>query len=292
MADVREFWLTNAKGVKYSLHSTTQAFLNEPSGLGFGVDASIVKLGNSSFILSEDYDLGSAQGELIFFGTRQEVYNQYFKFTQFLYAKPIQMHYRTPDRTESYYCQVRVVSLEKTEVGQDGLLRCPISMLRQSMWYNDTKNIVEARNTASDGKKYPLYRPYHYGTVSTSNIEIYNAGIADAPMLVEVDGRVTDPAWSLYDDDNNLYGSAKILGTYDYVSVDSDDLSESISLTRDGSVIANAVNYQDLTVGDPRQVYVTFLKLRPGTSRMTFTFGTGEFGGVIRVTWRNAYVTV
>lgn len=292
MADVREFWLTNSKGVKYSLHSTTQAFLNEPSGLGFAVDASIVKLGNSSFILSEDYDLGSVQGEVMFFGNRREVYNQYFKFTQFLYAKPIQLHYRTPDKTESYYCQVRVVNLEKSEIGQGGLLRCPISLLRQSMWYNDTRNVVEARNTAVEGKMYPLYRPYHYGTVSTSNIEIYNAGIADAPILVEVDGRVVDPAWSLYDENNDLYGSAKILGTYDYVSVDSDDLNEQISLTRDGSVIANAVNYQDLTVGDPRNVYVTFLKLRPGTSRMTFTFGTGEFGGVIRVTWRNAYVTV
>lgn len=292
MADVREFWLVNSRGTRYSLHDV-KTFLNEPEGLGYGVDLDVLQIGNSKMILSEEYNLGSVSGELLFMGSRNEVYDQYFRFAQFLYFRPITLHYRTPDKTASFYCQVRVTSLEKTEVDNDDrMLHCPITMYRQTMWYNDIENVVEARNIIIEGKQYPLYRPYHYGAVSTSNIEIYNAGIADAPMLIEVVGRATDVTWNLYTPENVRYGAGKILGEYDSITVNSDDLNESIELVRDGSVIPNAVNYQDLTVGSPQEVYVTFLKLRPGTSRMTFNFGEGEFDGYVRITWRNAYVTV
>jgi len=292
MADVREFWLVNSQGTRYSLHDV-KTFLNEPEGLGYGVDLDVLRLGNSNAVLSESYNLGSVSGELLFMGTREEVYNQYFLFAQFLYFRPITLHYKTPDKADGYYCQVRVTALEKTEVNhEDMILHCPITMYRQTMWYNDTENVIEARNNSLDGKMYPLYRPYHYGAVSTSNIELYNAGVADAPLLIEVMGESTDVAWSLYDSANNKYGAGKVLGTYDTVTVNSDDLNESIVLTREGSFIPNAVNYQDLSVGDPREVYVTFLKLRPGLSRMTFTFADNTFDGYVRVTWRNAYVTV
>lgn len=291
MADVREFWLVNSKGVKYSLHRLN-VFLNTPSGLGYSVDTDVVNLGNSSFIASESYNLGSAEGEVIFLGSRKAVYQEYFDFTNFLYFRPITLHYKTPNSNDSFFCQVRVISLEKSEVGQDGILRCPIQMYRQTLWYNDTLHTLEARNVSVEGKSYPLYRPYHYGAISTQNIEIYNAGVADAPMTVEVLGRSTDTMFNLFDENNVRYGAAKILGTYDKIFIDSDDLNEDIQLERDGSVIPNAINYQDLTVGDPRQVYVTFLKLKPGTSRLTFNFGSGEFNGYVRVKWRNAYVTV
>ena len=91
--------------------------------------------------------------------------------------------------------------------------------------------------------------------------------------------------------DNEQYGAAKILGTYSYVRVDSDDTAEEIHLERNGSVIANAINYQDLTVGSPQQVYVTFLKIQPGTSTLMFDLGD-DFDGCVRLTWSNAYVSV
>lgn len=293
---MRKFWLTNSDDVIFSLNGenieNTLSFLNSPSGLGYSVDINTVKLGNTDMILSEVYNLGSVGGEILFIGDKRNTYQQYQDFMSFLARKPITLHYLPPNTNDSYQCLIRVVSLEKTEVShEDGIMHCPVQLYRQGMWYNDTPNVLDADNSISDGKKYPLDRPYSYGAVSLENIQLVNSGMTDTSIKVEIFGSCTDPSWELYDDENVQYGACKILGTYDYVRVDSDDLNEEIYLERNGAVIANAINYQDLTVGSPQSVLVTFLKIRPGTSTLMFDLEE-TFTGYVRITWRNAYVSV
>ena len=164
-------------------------------------------------------------------------------------------------------------------------------MYRQTLWYTDDINTVVVVGGSDKGKQYELQRPYHYGGLSTSNIQLYNSGVNDTPMLIEIDGRCTDPLLSLYDNEKNLYGRSKILGTYDYVAINSDDLEEEITLIYNGGSIPNAVNFQDLSVGDPRKVFVTFLKMRPGQNTLVTNLPDG-FDGRVIITWRNAYVAV
>lgn len=289
---VREFWLTNADGTKFSLMPHTN-FLYEPQGLGYGVSLTTTKLGNTDVILSEMYNLGSVEGELLFMDNALgSKYQRYQEFLQFLSRKPIQLHYLPPNATDAYYCAIRVVSVEKTEVNhEDNVLHCPIQMYRQTMWFNETPTVMEVGNTVTDGKSYPLDRPYAYGQNSLSNIALYNSGMADAAMKLEIVGSCTNPQWELYDDESVQYGACKITGTYDYVMINSDESNETIYLERGGSVIPNAANYQDLTVGSPQQVYVTFLKLKPGSSRLVF-IPDENFSGYVRITWRNSYVSV
>lgn len=290
MTKVREFWLTNANGIEYSLHNV-KSFLHKPEGLGYAVDISTIRLGHSNMIISDEYNLGSVSGELLFILDRQEAYQEYFDFTKFLYNKPIKLHYMPPNTFDSYYCQVRIVDVVKTEYNVDGMLHVPIQMYRQTLWYTDKVNSITVKQEQEDGKHYELLRPYHYGMLSTGYIPVSNDGVAETPVLIEINGAVSDPVYSVYDSYNELYGRGKIIGTYDYVSIDSNDLNENISLMRNGAFITNAINYQDLTVGDPRKVNVTFLKLKPGKSVMTFGVGS-EFDGEVTVSWRNAYVTV
>ena len=292
---MRQFWLSNADDVVYSLNEVkpngVDVFLHDPSGLGYTVEMSTIKLGNSNLIINEDYVLPPLEGEVLFKGTLRNVYQQYQEFIRFLSKRPITLHYLPPNTFNSYGCSIRVTSLEKTEVQTDGLLHCPIIMNRQTLWSSDNPNIIDSSNSISNGKSYPLSRPYTYGEVSLENIRMTNDGMTDAPIKVEIFGACTDPSYNLYDDENNLYGSCKILGTYDYVMVDSGDLTEEIILKRNGSVIANAVNQQDLTVGSPNQVYVTFLRLHPGVSKLAFDMDE-NFTGTVRITWSNFYVSV
>lgn len=294
--NVRNFWLTNADDVRFDLKgrntANTISFLHEPEGLGYTVGLSTVKLGNTDIILSEQYSLPPAAGDLIFIGSVPDMYQQYQNLLTFLARRPITLHYLPPNTNESYRCLVRVTSLEKTEVNaEDGCLHCPIQFYRQSMWFNDNPNILDVRNEIGEGKSYPLDRPYSYGAVGLENIRVVNNGMTDTSIKIEIFGAVTDPEWKLFDENNEQYGAAKILGTYSYVRVDSDDTAEEIHLERNGSVIANAINYQDLTVGSPQQVYVTFLKIQPGTSTLMFDLGD-DFDGYVRLTWSNAYVSV
>lgn len=287
---VREFWLTNANNVKWSLNQA-KTFAHEPEGLGYGIDITTVRLGNSSLITNESINLPSFTSEVVLLGGRISAYQNYREFINFLAQKPITLHYLPPNTNESYHCACRVVSLTKTEYLTDNYMSCPITIFRQSMWFDDQEHVIDAYNTQELGKQYPLQRPYHYGIVSTQNIVVYNDGMVDAPMKIEIFGECTDPMFSLYDSQNVKYGAAKIIGTYDYVMIDSDDVDEGIALERNGSTIPNAVNYQDLTVGDPREVYVTFLKLKAGSSTLVFSLDN-SFSGYVRITWRNSYVTV
>lgn len=293
---IRQFWLTNSDNTTFSLNgnniANTLSFLHEPNGLGYSVNINTVKLGNTDVILNETYNLGSISGDLIFFGKPQYVYQQYQSFLSFLSKKPITMHYQPPNASDSYNCLVRVVSVEKSEINHDNKgLHCPIQFYRQSMWYNDNPNELDAYNRVEVGKSYPLDRPYSYGAISLENIPLSNSGMTDASLKIEVYGSCTNPEWALYDIESNQYGACKILGTYDYVRVDSGDLTEEIYLERSGASIPNAINYQDLTVGNPQQTYVTFLRLRSGTSRLAFNLGE-NFNGHAHITWSNAYVSV
>lgn len=296
MSTVRNFWLTNADENRYELLgpnvNNSITFLSGPEGLGYSVNLTTVKLGNMDLITSEQYNLGSFAGDLIFLGTVPEMYQQYQNLLSFLSKRPITLHYLPPNTNDGYRCSVRVVSLEKTEVNaEDGCLHCPIQFYRQSLWYQDEPTQLEVDNDTADGKSYPLDRPYSYGALSLRNVQMMNRGMADTGIKVEIFGDVTDPEWELYDNDGVQYGAAKIIGTYDYVRVNSDDAEEEIHLERGGSSIANAVNYQDLTVGSPQQIFVTFLKLRPGMNTLMFDLGE-EFDGYVRLTWSNAYVSV
>lgn len=296
MSAVRNFWLTNADDQRFELKGSnianTISFLHEPEGLGYSVALNTVKIGNTDLILSEQYNLPPVAGDLIFLGSVPAAYQQYQSLLQFLARRPITLHYLPPNVTEGYRCLVRVTSLEKTEVSyEDGCLHCPIQFYRQGMWYNDNPNVLDVANEITEGKSYPLDRPYSYGAVSLENIQLVNNGMTDTSIKIEIFGETTDPEWSLFDAEAVQYGAAKILGTYTYVRVDSADTGEEIHLERNGSVIANAINMQDLTVGSPQQVYVTFLKLQPGTSTLRFDLGD-SFDGSVRLTWSNAYVSV
>ena len=184
-----------------------------------------------------------------------------------------------------------ISELGKSEIKPEGYMTCPITFDKMSVWFTDEINtLTRTKRPASVGKAYPLSRPYHYSSIELRNTKIENTGTIDAPITYEIYGRVTNPIVYLYDSRGELYGVSKIVGTYDYVKVVADDLSQDISLRYEDLIYTDAVNYQDLSVSNG-EVDVTFLKAKVGVSSMNFALGD-EFDGSVVVSWRSAYVTV
>lgn len=290
--DVRKFWLTNNEDAIYHLTDpSTTHFLASPQGLGITIDYSSIKFSNSELINSKDYVLGTISGDLLFYSdTRGNKYQEYFDFLTFVSKSPIYLYYQTPNSDEAFRCLVQITGLEKTEVDLDSILHCPVAFKMQTVWYSQHENIRTVTSEIENGKKYILHRPYAYGASSYNNVNITNYGNIETSFIFEVDGATTDLEYSI-SQNGEVYGRGKILGTYDYIKVDSDDLNEEIVLVNGTSTIPNAVNYQDLTVGSPNKIYITFLKLKTGTSRINFGVHDG-FDGTITVRWRNAYLSV
>ena len=296
--DVRRFWLTNGKNEVFSFMGK-EPFLHNPSGLGYQVELQTVQLGTNQLITAERYDLGTFTADLVFFGNRPTQYQAYQTFLRFIRWLPLQLHYALPNSSEEYYCYVRINSLQKSEISPtDNVLHVPVTMLRLSMWYEGTEHVIEVDNAPSvDVKQYALTRQYRYGEMSTGYVELYCEGQTDTPFRIEVTGSATNITYDVYDLNigtdtlGDKYGAGKITGTYDKIIVNSDELNETLYLENGGSVISNAINYQDLTVGAPPNTYVTFIKLRPGRSGIYFTYDNA-FAGSVKVSWRNAYVTI
>lgn len=292
---VRKFWLVNGEGRKFDLTDFNDAFLNNPSGLGMTNNISVTRLGNSQKLNSISDNLDPVSGEILFQNSDDNAlaYDSYTEFIKFASRLPLYIHYKPPSMSDiNYYREVVLNSISKGEVdNESGLLRCDVSFTPLTMWRNDKQTIVVASVAKHVGKKYRLNRKYSYATAGYENITLVNNSPLSVPLEIEIIGRCINPSFSIYDLGGNIYGVCRLIGTFDYVYINSDDRNEEIKLSFDGAWLNNAANYQDFTVGIPNQTFLTFCYLNSGTSGMKFSFAD-EFKGEVKVSWRDEYATI
>ena len=291
--DYRKFWLINTLGNRYDFTENIDIFLNNPQGLGFRRNFTSITVGNSELVTSQQFQLTDVQGELLFMGnTNGEKYESYQKFVQFAKYKPLELHYKTPNNLLSYHCDIIFTQLDKSEVGQDGILRCPVTFHRLTEWLTDQDEVyVFNNNPLDEGKFHDLIYDYHYAGTNLSNSVINNNGTDDVGFILEIIGEVENPQFSLTQG-GETYGICKINGTYDYVQIDSVERTESIYLEQNGSVVTNPEQYQDFTIANG-QSYLTWLKLKVGQSQFSFTSGNIDtFDGTVKIRFKNSFATI
>lgn len=287
---IRKFYIENSLGNRYSLQDTNVLGRN-PSGLGAEVTFESVILGESKKVTETHYELIDKHLSIVFKGTIPEVYQAYQDFVRFLSRKPLRLIYVTPNTFEEYWCDVVLTRLDKTEVNEANVLECDLELSPVDFWRNSRTNILDVGDDdEGSGKKYPLKRPYSYGSKSLSEVSISNNGFYDAPFTIEIDGTTTNPIITLYDANDVRYGQARLIGTFDKIVINSDELNESIQLVQNGVELTDPYNYQDLTYLDD-ETALTFMKLKVGQSKMAFTLGL-NFSGTIRITWNERYITI
>lgn len=296
--NVRDFWLKNSKGDEYSLLNK-EHFLYLPTGLGFQKSYTATKLGNSELITDETFKMIDVQGEVLFNGSTNEFkYQGYDDFIDFIKYKPLELHYKTPNKVYGWYADIVIVGGEKSEIGEDGLLHCPITIHRNTQWKNDNITVLSFTNESEGGgKHYDYTYPYHYAGSSLNDMSpIVNNGTEDCPLIFEIicaEGTtVENPYFTLYQNEVP-YGKIKLNGEFSYVRINSDELEESIYLEdEDGTPIAMPMNAQDFASFDG-DTYFTWLKLKVGENKATFTAGNIDtFDGEIRLSYEEKRASV
>lgn len=289
----RIFYLQNKKGERFELTNVKfNQFFNDPNGLGYSKTFSSMRLGNVDAITSELYNLPTISGSILFYqSSTASIYQTYKNLIKFLTQGEILLYYQPPNELEPYFAEVNCIQIDKTEVGEtDGILSCNVQFKMLTFWQISTKREISVTTEFQVGKKYPLKRPYYYGSSSLSNITVYNEGTMETPIEIEITGECNTPQINFYQN-GEQYGAIKLDGEFDYVRINSKDDEETIELMKDGSVLANPLSYQDLSVGNPNQVYVTFVKLKQGVSNIVISFSS-NFGGEVKLRWSDAHVSV
>lgn len=287
---VRKFWLQQGEDDTNIYSFLSDSFLNEPQGLGFSKTISTLKIGNREIVQDEYYNLPTISGTITFYkGDVSTKYKDYQDFLNFIRNGDIRLYYNTPNTFDSYYCEGRIIAVDKGEVGTNGVMECPFSFKATTQWQNAKQRIVTTIKSQTDGGKfYDLERDYYYSPSSFDTIELINRGYEQVGFELLIEGEVTNPKLTL-SQNGVVYGALQINGTYDRVYINSKDGEEEIILERNGSIVPNPISYQDMSIADG-VIDVTFLKLKTGTS--TASFSPNEYDGEVSISWYDAYMSV
>ena len=279
----RIFKLLNGKGQEYELtNQDIKVFGHNPSGLGYTNTLSVFRLGDENLLTYSLTNLDTINLEILFYDETNAIkYQKYKEFVSFLSYKPLYLLYQTPDIFSWYRRQVEVLELSKTEVDyNDSMLHCNLSLQCLTFWEDNETNERIVNNDQVGGKTYPIVYPINYGFNSLSRVDLVSSGLLETPLQIEINGETTNPEIILYDDNDNIKGRAKFLGTFDSVYINSRETEEDIKLIRNDLVLDNPLGYQDLTIGSPNEIYITFLKLGIGRNRLAFFLGNDFNGNV------------
>lgn len=290
----RKFKLVNANNNEFTLtEQNFKVFANNPNGLGFSKSVSTLRLGDEELLLYSLVNLDNINFELLFYDDKlSDKYQKYVEFMQFISFKPLYLYYQRPNGFEWYRRRIEIVSLSKGEVSfEDSMLHCNLVMKSLGFWEDDIAEEIVLEKQEQQGKIYPITYPFTYGGNSFSGVDLISKGLLDTPLEIQINGTSEDAEWIIYDNNDNIYGRAKFNGTFDAIYVNSRESEEEIKLLYNGTFVDNPLSYQDLTVGSPNQIYITFLKLKVGRSKISFNFDLSFEGNVV-IKWRNRYVSV
>ena len=157
------------------------------------------------------------------------------------------------------YCEGKVISLTKTELEQYKDLAQDLQFKMTTPYFIKRENTITIRKS-SVGKSYPFKYPYSYGASVVENNEIENPYILDIPLIITIDGAISEPTIDLLDENNNRYNRVKFSG----VSLLTGEQLVINSAQRKIYKISNGEQIDYTPEVDPQ--YDTFLRAKSGTS--------------------------
>lgn len=207
---VRKFSLINEKGQEYSLMDIKNyCLLTDPSGFGYGYESEYEQLGNTFITAIRTIAQGQINGTLNFLN-----YDNYRKLVKFIQSSSsLKIEYTIPYQNgeKTFYKDVVLRSLSKTQIQPNGILSESIVLDCLSLWYEKV-NTVYTIEDDDNVVRWDFRFDAMWSGYNARNLEYTNLGDVEAPIEVVVDGEVINPKLELYIE-NELYQTITISDT-------------------------------------------------------------------------------
>lgn len=256
---VREFYIENETGQRFSMMDIgSGCFLSSPSGLGYSYDIEYAQIGDNFIQNIRRLTQGQISGELIF-----KTYEKYKEFVDFIEsAINLKFVYKIPLKKGiiEYFKDIDISSVEKSEIGTDGVLRVPVIFNCKSLWY-EAKEVVYTIDSIENEVRWNFDWDSIFTAYDNRNIIFENKGHASAPFKLELNGEVSSPVITILEDDIevnklSLDGLVVLEGeTFVYNTKETEQEITKVSST--GKI--NLFNFLNPN-------FVNFFKLRKGAS--------------------------
>lgn len=216
---MRSFKLTNSSGVEYNL-TEEKSFLFDIGGLGFSEATDYRRINNHYKPLEKQYTQWEPSGTIFFGGTLEESYAQFHDFVLFCQDAPLILSYFQHQTT--YYMQVVVSSLDKSEATKRNGLECKVKFTGLSPWYEvlhaDKRPVViEEEKKYNYDYEVSVERPnggYIYGGENGISVSLRCNSRLQSPLKICIHGPAVNPSWSLTCD-GKIIGTGRVLITLD-----------------------------------------------------------------------------
>ena len=255
---VREFKLQNEKGQEYSLMDIKNyCLLTEPDGLGVSYLSEYERVGYTFIQTLRTFEQGQIQGDLNFLN-----YDNYRNLIDFIEnSEKLRLEYTLPYKsgTKKYYKDVEINILSKSEIQNIGVMTESITMDCLSLWYEEvnlTYNII--KSDVDNLIRWDFIWDSRFGGTADSEINLVNKGHVEAPIELEISGRVINP--------------------YIKLSVEGEEYQRVTFNTEIGE-------YEKLLYGSKENNFYILKKLEDGTTQSLFTLDVIDFenDNVIRI---------
>ena len=183
---MRQIYLVDSVGSTFTFNHLTKALFTEIEGVGIDRENKYLNFGGTYKLAEKKNPIGSIAGKIIFLNG----YEGYTEFLNFLKNNKgdLRLFYKADNLK---YTFVELVSLTKTEL-ESGVLQCSIKFDKLSMWLSRITNTIKV-NESTVNKVYPYSYPYTYSISFNGEISVVNAGCSDAPIRIEITGKVNNP---------------------------------------------------------------------------------------------------
>lgn len=206
---VRTFLLENEKGQQFRLDDLDEGcFLTSPSNLGLSKKIEFRKIGQTYVEISKEDEQKSPSGTVFF-----KNYNKYREFIDFTEAaNKLKIIYKIPYKTEEkkYYKDIILKKIDKTEKSGKWL-SCPVEFTGVSLWYEE--NTIEYTISPIENEiRWDFIWDTTFNDNNSQNLIYQNMGHVPAPIILEMNGAVSNPIIEIYINDT-LYQELRIKTT-------------------------------------------------------------------------------
>ena len=200
---MRQFYLVNEDGQRYELiNDFSKAFLWQPSGLGFQIDREYRESDGFFFEMRKEFGQTAKAGTLVFFGS--DPYGEYKTFVDFItQADELKLAYCP--KNDWYYVDVDIEVLEKSELSDDGTLRCMISMLPKTPFYLPYEINIDIDGDPGASKQYDYKYDYAYADSAVAGeIEFSLDAQMNSAFEMIIPGTISAPVMTFSIDGVNI----------------------------------------------------------------------------------------
>lgn len=178
------------------------------------------------------------------------------------------------------YAEGKVVAIDKTEKDEFNILSQVFEFQKTTPYFVKKENTITIQ-VSSVGKKYPYSYPYSYGSSIVQNNEITNPYILDIPLIITIEGAITNPTIDLLDEDGNRYNRVLFDGI---IIAQGEKLVVNSAQKKIFKVNQNGSQTDFVSQASP--LYDTFLRAKTGKTTISINTNDSAAGFKLTGSWR------